>query len=121
MSGQRGREVILIDDEAISATGAKDWKGIPQHWSRNIRFQALVSGAVPGSNPRIVIDIEHYLISSDAVNKLGTMVINGDGAFPLYTEELETQFPFPMIRANVIEVSDLTATIRLVGSGDKEN
>lgn len=118
---QRGREVVLLDEVTVAAAAVHKWIGFRPAWSKNPRFQLLVADGVFGAAPQMVIDIEHYLISSDTPSKLGTFSISADGIYELYTEALETRFPYPMVRARIVSLADMTsAKLTLVGIGDRE-
>lgn len=117
---QGGREIVLIDQETIAAGGAKTSKGINPKWSKDPRLQLLVEDGIFGSAPVLSIDIEHWLISEACAVRLGQFVVSANGVYSLYTEDLVTRVPFPMVRANITGFVDMTsAKLTLVLTGDQ--
>lgn len=120
--GQGVREIILINEEPVSAVGAFGWKACTQKWSKYPRFLLEVTAiAGVGSNPSAIIRLEHTIDTAKFATppKLGEFNIAGNGTYELYVEALTTWFPFTLIRANVTNLVDIGSfTALLVGVGD---
>ena len=113
------RELVLLNEVTISAAGAQTWYGVRQPFGINPRFQLLVEDFTGIGNA--TISIEHSLINQDAGEVLYSgFGFNANGLYHVYTEELETRFPFAWIRANVLAIdSGVSFKATLAGMFDR--
>ena len=125
---RNARETVLIDGISIAATGVPAIDGRTGETSffppyiLNPRFQLLVENYVAGGGGGLIkITIEHSEIPNTWSPLFVEFVVNANGVYEAYSENLTTTRPFSRVRARVTDLdSGASCTATLVGLCDKQ-
>lgn len=116
------KELVLLNEVSITGTGAQAFRAQIPPYCANPRFQLIVTDLVAsGAAPSCSIKLEHAIETGSPEELYDAFQFSADGSSVAYTEQLNTKFPFPLIRANVSLMTDITSfTAKLVGYFDKQ-
>lgn len=116
------REIVLLDEVVLIATGTHEFRGLPPLWGINPRFVLVLSDLTAGAGASLELNIEHSMDGTNVFDLYAGFAASAEGAYRAYTEDLATRYPFARLRANVTTFADITSvTATLLGFFDKGN